>query len=81
MWTLYLLSHAWLSVSILLPFMMLAFPLPTIRLGTFGLVPPEVEITTTELAKKSRKDLGRCHPKEIENSEHTQPTASDWLLR
>ena len=43
-----------------------AFPLPTIRLETFGLVLPEVEITTTELAKKSRKDLGRCHPKEIE---------------
>jgi hypothetical protein len=47
-----------------------AFPLPTIRLETFGLVLPEVEITTTELAKKSRRDLGRCHPKEIEFRTH-----------
>jgi len=31
---------------------------------------PEVEITTTELAKKSRKDLGRCHRKEIEFRTH-----------
>jgi hypothetical protein len=43
-----------------------AFPLPTIRLETFGLVLPEVEITITEPAKKSRKNLGQCHPKEIE---------------
>jgi hypothetical protein len=32
-----------------------AFPLPTIRLETFGLVLPEVEITTTELAKNRGK--------------------------
>src|SRR5260370_14651975 len=30
------------------------------------LVLPEVEITATELAQKSRKDLGQCHQKEIE---------------
>jgi hypothetical protein len=34
--------------------------------GDFWAMLPEVEITTTELAKKSRKDLGQCHPKEIE---------------
>ena len=34
------------------------------------LVLPDVEITTTELAQKSRKDLGQCHPKEIEFRTH-----------